>query len=58
MSYDSDIQQEPTRRKPGFFTSLFCSHKWERYGSGYDSLVKCMLCDTTRDEAPGDIAPW
>jgi hypothetical protein len=58
MGYDSDEGQQGAKHKPGLFSSLFCAHKWERYGSGYDSFVKCAHCDTTRDEKPGEFAPW
>ena len=58
MSFDSDNQQPAAKRRPGIFSSLFCSHHWERYGSGYDSHVKCVHCETVREEKPGDVASW
>lgn len=35
---------------------LFCDHAWRRWGSGYDSTVKCEHCATVKDEEPGDIS--
>jgi uncharacterized C2H2 Zn-finger protein len=35
---------------------LLCEHVWQRYGSGYDSYVKCPRCDTVKEEAPGDVS--
>jgi hypothetical protein len=39
-----------------WLTRLFCEHVWRRYGSGYDSLVRCERCDTVKDEEPGDVS--
>jgi hypothetical protein len=58
LSYDSDTLEPSAKRKPGFFARLFCDHDWSRYGSGYDSLVRCDVCEKVREEKPGDIAPW
>lgn len=57
MSYDSN-DEELKGRRTGFFTRLFCEHAWERFGSGYDSYVQCLKCETAREERPGDVAPW
>ncbi len=35
---------------------LFCEHVWQRYGSGYDSLVRCARCEAVKDEEPGDVS--
>ena len=57
MSYDSN-DEELKGRRTGFFTRLFCEHAWERFGSGYDSYVQYLKCETAREERPGDVAPW
>lgn len=58
MGYDSNDEALKGKRRTGFFARLFCEHDWERFGSGYDSSVRCVKCDTQRDEQPGDVASW
>lgn len=39
-----------------WFKEWFCAHVWKRYGSGYDSLVRCERCSKVKEEEPSDVS--